>query len=349
MTELVHAPSDEMLRPPAPHIQSVATLDAYYRAANYLGAAQLYLRDNVLLELPLAREHIKPRILGHWGTQPGINLIYTHLNRLISDTGASVMLVVGPGHGAPAVLANLYLEDTLHAFEPSLTRDRAGIERFVRRFSWPYGAPSHVTAATPGAIHEGGELGYSLSHAFGAAFDQPDLIVACIVGDGEAETGPLAAAWQSNKFLNPATSGAVLPILHLNGVKLSAPTILGAMSVGELAAYFRGLGYDPYFVTVPGDDAPHAELISTFDRAYAAIRGIQLRARSNTTFAAPFWPVIVLRSPKGHDGAENARWRSYRGYRTCARHSDRRPREQPSSSRGPGGLVAQLSATGSFR
>ena len=230
-----------------PHPASPAGIDAYWRAANYLGAAQLYLRDNVLLEEPLSPAHIKPRILGHWGTQPGINLIYAHLNRLICDTGANIMLVVGPGHGAPAVLANLYLEGTLHAFEPALTEDRAGLTEFVRRFSWPGGAPSHITAGTPGAIHEGGELGYSLAHAFGAAFDQPDLIVACIVGDGEAETGPLAASWHSNKFLDPATSGAVLPILHLNGVKLSAPTIMGAMSESELDAVFSWPWVRPAF------------------------------------------------------------------------------------------------------
>lgn len=281
---------------------SATSLDAYWRAANYLGAAQLYLRDNVLLEEPLSPAHIKPRILGHWGTQPGINLIYAHLNRLISDTGAQAMLVVGPGHGAPAVLANLFLEGTLHRFEPNLTSDRAGLTAFVRRFSWPEGAPSHITAGTPGAIHEGGELGYSLSHAFGAAFDHPELIVACIVGDGEAETGPLSASWQSNKFLNPATSGAVLPILHLNGVKLSAPTIMGAMSNTELDQYFRGLGYEPYFVSVDDDVAPHAELITTFDRAYAAIRGIQLRARAASPATAPKWPIVILRSPKGMTG-----------------------------------------------
>src|ERR1700722_13240981 len=284
------------------HPASSSGLDAYWRAANYLGAAQLYLRDNVLLDEPLSPSHIKTSILGHWGTQPGINLIYAHLNRLICDTGAQIMLVVGPGHGAPALLANLYLEGTLHAFEPALTEDRAGLTEFVRRFSWPGGAPSHITAGTPGAIHEGGELGFSLSHAFGAAFDQPYLIVACIVGDGEAETGPLAASWQSNKFLDPATSGAVLPILHLNGVKLSAPTIMGAMSESELEAYFRGLGYDPQFVSVDGDFAPHADLITAFDRAYASIRGVQLRARAGTLVGPPRWPVIVLRTPKGMTG-----------------------------------------------
>ncbi len=281
---------------------STAALDAYWRAANYLGAGQLYLKDNVLLERPLEPADIKPRILGHWGTQPGINLIYAHLNRLIAERSASVLLIVGPGHGAPAVLANLYLEGTLHEFEPDLNRNRSGIAHLMRRFSWPGGAASHVTAATPGAIHEGGELGYSLSHAFGAAFDHPDLIVACIVGDGEAETGPLAAAWQSNKFLDPATSGAVLPILHLNGVKLSGPTILGRMNDDELSAYFIGLGYRPLLVATGDDGAPHAQLARAFDDAYESIRATQREARAGGTATRPKWPLVILRTPKGMTG-----------------------------------------------
>jgi xylulose-5-phosphate/fructose-6-phosphate phosphoketolase len=218
-------------------------LDAYWRAANFLGAGQLYLLDNPLLQRPLAPEQIKPRLLGHWGTQPGLNFVYAHLNRLIRETDAAVLLVVGPGHGAPAILANLYLEGTLAEYYPDLTHDIEGLTRLMQQFSWPYAMPSHLFPGTPGMIHEGGELGYSLSHAYGAALDNPDLVVACIVGDGEAESGPLAAAWHADKFLNPAESGAVLPILHLNGYKLSGPTLMGRMSDDELDSLFRGYGY----------------------------------------------------------------------------------------------------------
>jgi xylulose-5-phosphate/fructose-6-phosphate phosphoketolase len=270
-------------------------LDAYWRAANYLGAAQLYLRDNVLLRDPLEPDHVKPRPLGHWGTQPGLNLIYAHLNRLIADTNANVMLVVGPGHGAPAILANLYLEETLEF----------GAHEFIKRFSWPGGAPSHLTAETPGTIHEGGELGYALSHAFGAALDNPDLIVACVVGDGEAETGPLAASWRFNTFLNPQTSGAVLPILHLNGYKLSGPAIFGRMTNKELTAYFEGLGFAPIIVEAEDLGAMHANVWDAFDRAYASIRAIQDHFRfdfSSSSFDRFSWPVIVLRTEKGVGG-----------------------------------------------
>src|SRR3984957_10768824 len=284
------------------HPASSSGLDAYWRAANYLGAAQLYLRDNVLLDEPLSPSHIKTSILGHWGTQPGINLIYAHLNRLICDTGAQIMLVVGPGHGAPALLANLYLEGTLHAFEPNLTEDRAGLTKFVRRFSWPGGAPSHITAGTPGAIHEGGELGYSLAHAFGAAFDHPDLIVACIVGDGEAETGPLAASWQSTKFLNPITDGAVLPILHLNGFKISNPTILARIDHDELEHFFLGCGWTPHFVEGDKPEKMHELMATVLDKAIGDIRQIQKNARDKNDTTRPRWPMIVLKSPKGWTG-----------------------------------------------
>ena len=224
-------------------------VDRYWRAANYLGAIQLYLKDNVLLKQPLRSDHIKERLLGHWGTQPGLNIIYAHLNRLIQDTQVQSLLVVGPGHGAPAIYANLFLEGTLGRSYPQFSRNEDGIHRLAKAFSWPGGLPSHVSAMTPGALHEGGELGYSLAHAFGAAFDNPDLLVTCVVGDGEAETGALAAAWQSNKFLDPATSGAVLPILHLNGYKLSGPAIFARMSGLELQQYFVGCGYDARQVT----------------------------------------------------------------------------------------------------
>ncbi|HXP46264.1 MAG TPA: phosphoketolase family protein [Terriglobales bacterium] len=274
-------------------------LDSFFRAANYLGAVQLYLRDNALLREPLRPEHIKPRLLGHWGTQPGLNLIYAHLNRLIQDTGQSVLYVVGPGHGAPGVLACVYLEGTLSAYYPDFTQDYAGLSRFVRDFSWPGGMPSHLTALTPGAMHEGGELGYSLVHAFGAAFDNPDLFVACVVGDGEAETGPLAGSWQSNKFLNPAADGAVLPILHLNGYKLSGPTILARIGKDELRDYFKGLGYASR--EVAGDDPAivHNEMWGALDWAHRKIRRIQQSARSGRLQELPEWPVIILRTPKG--------------------------------------------------
>src|SRR5256714_5295614 len=224
-------------------------IDANFRSANYIGAAQLYLRANALLRQPLKPENIKARLLGHWGTQPGLNLIYAHLNRLIQDTAANILLVVGPGHGAPAILADLFLEGTLSEYYPRYSLDAAGLTNLVRDFSWPGGLPSHLTALTPGAIHEGGELGYSLMHAYGAAFDNPDLIVACIVGDGEAETGACATSWHSNKFLNPVKDGAVLPILHLNGYKIANPTLLARIDDDELLELFRGYGYRPILIT----------------------------------------------------------------------------------------------------
>src|SRR5918992_1297896 len=233
----------------------IRSLDMYWRAANYLGAAQIYLRDNCLIEEPLKPQHIKPRLLGHWGTVPGINFIYAHLNRLITRTRESILLVTGPGHGAPANLANLYLEGTLAEFYPELVDTKEGLTRFVTQFSVPGGFPSHLSPATPGCIHEGGELGYALATAFGAAFDNPDLIVACIVGDGEAETGATATAWHSTKFLNPARDGAVLPILHLNGYKISSATIFGAMNDEELRHLFEGYGYAVEIVEADGDSA----------------------------------------------------------------------------------------------
>ena len=279
-------------------------LEAYWRAVNYLGAAQIYLKDNCLLEEPLRPEHIKPRLLGHWGTVPGINFLYTHLNRLIRQHDAGMLLVTGPGHGAPANLANLYVEGTLQEFYPDLTRDRAGAHRFVHRFSWPGGFPSHLYPGTPGSIHEGGELGYALATAFGAVFDNPDLIAACIVGDGEAETGPTATAWHATKFLNPAQDGAVLPIVHVNGYKISATTIYGSMSDAELTELFRGYGYAVEIIRVGGEtdqeqEAAHRIMANTMLRAYAAIRRIQEAARRGRPEERPQWPVILLRSPKG--------------------------------------------------
>jgi xylulose-5-phosphate/fructose-6-phosphate phosphoketolase len=281
-----------------------AELDAiarYRRVTNYLAAAQIYLKSNVLLAEPLKPEHIKDRLLGHWGTSPGINLVYAHLNHLIMRYDLDMFLVTGPGHGAPANLANLYLENTLHDYYPELTLDRAGVEKFVRRFSWPGGFPSHLYPGVPGTIHEGGELGYALATAFGAAMDNPDLIVACIVGDGEAETGPTATAWHSYKFLDPAESGAVLPVLHLNGYKIANPTIYGTMSDEELLALFTGYGYQVIFVE--GDDLD-ASLYGAMDWAYHEIRRIQQAARSGQPIEKPRWPVILMRSLKGMSGVK---------------------------------------------
>jgi xylulose-5-phosphate/fructose-6-phosphate phosphoketolase len=282
--------------------ERLGLMDAYWRAANYLAVGQIYLQEDPLLRRPLKPEDIKPRLLGHWGTSPGLNLIYVHLNRLIRDTGAEVILITGPGHGAPAILANVYLEGTYTEIYPEITQDEAGIRRLFRQFSTPGGVPSHVSPQTPGSINEGGELGYSLAHAFGAAFDNPDLIVACVVGDGEAETGPLAASWKSVDFLNPVRDGAVLPILHLNGYKISGPTVMGRTDDGGLTDLFRGHGYDVLWVE--GDDpmAVHRQLAETLDHAYAEIRAIQTTSRQKGFVERPTWPMIILRTPKGWTG-----------------------------------------------
>ncbi len=275
------------------------SIERYRRIVNYLAAAQLYLKENVLLEEPLKPEHIKDRLLGHWGTCPGINLIYAHLNHLIIRYDLNMFLVTGPGHGAPANLANLYLEGSLQEFYPNMTLDKAGVSEFVKSFSWPGGFPSHLSPGIPGTIHEGGELGYALATAFGAVMDNQDLIVACIVGDGEAETGPTATAWHCYKFIDPAESGAVLPILHVNGYKISNPTIAGTMSNKELLHLFTGYGYHVLFVE--GDDLD-AQLYGAMDQAYHEIRHIQLEAHSGQPIVRPQWPMIILRSPKGWTG-----------------------------------------------
>jgi xylulose-5-phosphate/fructose-6-phosphate phosphoketolase len=269
----------------------------YRRAVDYLAAAQIYLRANPLLEEPLRAEHIKDRLLGHWGTAPGINLVYAHLNRLIRKTDASVLLITGPGHGAAANMANMYIEGTITEFYPEITQDRAGLERFVTRFSWPYGFPSHLSPALPGVIHEGGELGYALATAFGAALDNPDLVVACIVGDGEAETAPTAGAWNGNKFANPATDGAVLPILHLNGFKIANPTISATMSRDEIDSLYSGHGYAVRWVSKL--DRLDEETEEALDWGYREIRAIQGRAREGSPDERPRWPMIVLETPKG--------------------------------------------------
>ncbi len=277
-------------------------MDAYWRAANYLSVGQIYLQDNPLLEVPLERRHIKPRLLGHWGTTPGLNFLYVHLNRLIKQNDLNMIYIIGPGHGGPGLVANTYLEGTYTEIYPNIERSRYGLQRLFRQFSWPYGIPSHVAPETPGSIHEGGELGYSLAHAYGAAFDNPDLIVACIVGDGEAETGPLAASWHSNKFLNPARDGAVLPILHLNGFKIANPTVLARISREELTDLLRGYGYDPLFVEGDEPAAVHQALAGTLDRVLASIRGIQAEARGARHPNRPRWPMVVFRTPKGWTG-----------------------------------------------
>ena len=284
---------------PAVDERRLALLDAYWRAANYLTVGQIYLRANPLLTETLKPEHIKPRLLGHWGTSPGLNLLYVHLNRLIQDTNADLIFLAGPGHGGPAVIANVYLEGTYSEIYPAIGQNEAGMLRLFRQFSAPGGVPSHVSVPTPGSIHEGGELGYVLTHAFGAAFDNPNLIVAAVVGDGEAETGPLATSWHSNKFLNPARDGAVLPILHLNGYKIANPTLLARITAEELESLFVGYGYAPQ--VVEGDDPRlmHQRMAATLEHCVTQIRRIQDEARRNGVGRRPRWPMIILRTPKG--------------------------------------------------
>jgi xylulose-5-phosphate/fructose-6-phosphate phosphoketolase len=298
--------------------EELRRMHAYWRAANYLSVGQIYLRDNPLLKESLRIEHVKPRLLGHWGTTPGLNFIYLHLNRLIKKLDLDVIYVTGPGHGGPGLVANTYLEGTYSELYPEVGRDTAGLKRLFTQFSFPGGIPSHVAPEVPGSINEGGELGYSLMHAFGAAFDNPELIVACVVGDGEAETGPLATSWHSNKFLNPARDGAVLPILHLNGYKIANPTVLARISHDELEQLFRGYGYAPHFVEGSEPEEMHQKMAATLDRVAADIKDIQADARSNGFSRRPAWPMIVLRSPKGWTGPKQVdgkptegSWRSH--------------------------------------
>jgi len=288
-----HTEGEEDLSP-----ELLARMDAWWRAANYLSVGQIYLFDNPLLRRPLTRDHIKPRLLGHWGTTPGLNFIYVHLNRVIRAHDLDMIFVCGPGHGGPGMVANTYLEGTYSEVYPHVSQDEAGLKRLFTQFSFPGGIPSHAAPETPGSIHEGGELGYSLSHAYGAAFDDPDLIVACVVGDGEAETGPLATGWHSNKFLNPATDGAVLPILHLNGYKIANPTVLARIGRDELDQLLRGYGYTPHYVEGEEPAAMHARMARTLDTVIGEIRAHQAAARAGRG-GRPRWPMIVLRSPKG--------------------------------------------------
>ncbi|MBX3327068.1 MAG: phosphoketolase family protein [Nitrospira sp.] len=274
-------------------------MDAYWRAANYLSVGQIYLYDNPLLRKPLTRAHIKPRLLGHWGTTPGLNFIYVHLNRIIKEHDFNMLYIAGPGHGGPGLVANTYLEGTYSDVYPEISQDEPGLKRLFKQFSFPGGIPSHVAPETPGSIHEGGELGYSLSHAYGAVFDNPDLIAACVIGDGEAETGPLATSWHSNKFLNPITDGVVLPILHLNGYKIANPTVLARISDSELEQLFRGYGYRPYVVEGRDPVAMHRLMATTLDAIVQDLKHIKAAAHRTGTNRRPIWPMIVLRTPKG--------------------------------------------------
>jgi xylulose-5-phosphate/fructose-6-phosphate phosphoketolase len=296
-------------------------INAYWRAANYLSVGQIYLLDNPLLREPLAPEHIKPRLLGHWGTTPGLNLVYAHLNRVIRHRDVNVIYITGPGHGGPGLVANAYLEGTYSEIYTGIAQDADGMRKLFRQFSFPGGVPSHVASETPGSIHEGGELGYALVHAYGAAFDNPDLVVACVVGDGEAETGPLAASWNSNKFLNPVTDGAVLPILHLNGYKIANPTVLARIPQQELESLLYGYGYRPITVSAsdPADPANvHQQLATAMDEAFDQIGAIQQAARLDGEKGRPLWPMIIMRTPKGWTGPKEVdgkkvedTWRSH--------------------------------------
>ena len=298
--------------------EEVRLLNAYWRAANYLSVGQIYLLNNPLLREPLTLADIKPRLLGHWGTTPGLNFIYVHLNRVIKLRDLSVIYVCGPGHGGPGLVANTYLEGTYTEFYPNITEDEAGMRKLFKQFSFPGGIPSHVAPETPGSINEGGELGYSLAHAYGAVFDNPDLLAACVIGDGEAETGPLATSWHSNKFLNPARDGAVLPILHLNGYKIANPTVLARISKEELTTLLVGYGHKPYFVEGDEPEAMHQLMAATLDSVLDDIEMIQTNARQNGVTERPQWPVIVLRTPKGWTGPKivdgkpvEGTWRSH--------------------------------------
>ena len=289
-------------------------IDAWWRAANYLSVGQIYLLDNALLREPLEPRHVKPRLLGHWGTTPGLNFIYAHLNRVINRHDLDMIYIAGPGHGGPALVANTWLEGSYSELYPNLTRDAEGMQQLFRQFSFPGGVGSHATPETPGSIHEGGELGYSLSHAYGAAFDNPDLIVCCIVGDGEAETGPLAAAWHSNKFLNPVTDGAVLPILHLNGYKIANPALLARIPREELESLFTGYGYRPHIVEGEEPEVVHRQMAATLDAVIAEIRTIQRQARTQGCTTRARWPMIILRTPKGWTGPKEVDGRKTEGF-----------------------------------
>ncbi|HXG10459.1 MAG TPA: phosphoketolase family protein [Gemmataceae bacterium] len=310
------APAKAVSGPLSPEL--LRKMDAYWRAANYLSVGQIYLLDNPLLKEPLQLKHVKPRLLGHWGTTPGLNFIYVHLNRLIKEHDLNMVFICGPGHGGPAVVAQTYLEGTYSELYPNVSPDEEGMRRLFKQFSFPGGIPSHAAPETPGSIHEGGELGYALAHAYGAAFDNPDLIVACVIGDGEAETGPLAASWHSNKFLNPVHDGAVLPILHLNGYKIANPTVLDRIPREELDQFLRGCGHVPYYVEGHEPEQVHQQMAAALDQVIAEIKRIQTDARQNGFTKRPRWPMIVLATPKGWTGPKEVdgkpvegSWRSH--------------------------------------
>jgi xylulose-5-phosphate/fructose-6-phosphate phosphoketolase len=305
-----------MTNPLSPEL--LKKMDAYWRAANYLSVGQIYLLSNPLLKEPIKLEHIKPRLLGHWGTTPGLNFMYVHLNRIINKYDLNMMYIIGPGHGGPGLVANTYLEGTYTETYPNITQDEEGIRRLFKQFSFPGGIPSHVAPETPGSIHEGGELGYAILHAYGAAYDNPDLVVACVVGDGEAETGPLATSWHSNKFLDPVSDGCVLPILHLNGYKIANPTVLSRISHEEIDQLFRGYGYNPYFVEGDEPEKMHQLMAKTLDRIVEEIKEIQNTARTKGLSKRPLWPMIIFRTPKGWTGPKEVdgkptegSWRSH--------------------------------------
>jgi xylulose-5-phosphate/fructose-6-phosphate phosphoketolase len=313
---MAHTPvmSKECTMPEVLSKSELEAMHAYWRAANYLSVGQIYLLDNPLLRQPLTLEHIKPRLLGHWGTTPGLNFIYVHLNRVIKRYDLNMIYIAGPGHGGPGLVANTYLEGTYSEMYPDISQDAEGVQKLFKQFSFPGGIPSHVAPETPGSIHEGGELGYAVSHAYGAAFDNPDLIVACVVGDGEAETGPLATAWHSNKFLNPIADGAVLPILHLNGYKIANPTVLARISPEELESLFIGYGYKPYIVEGSDPEKMHQLMAATLDTVIEDIRAIQQQVRTNGQAKRPRWPMIVLRTPKGWTGPKEVDGQKTEGF-----------------------------------
>ena len=324
-------------------------MDAYWRAANYLSVGQIYLYDNPLLKRPLALADVKHMLLGHWGTTPGQNFIYVHLNRVIKKYDLDMIYVSGPGHGGPAVVGNTYLEGTYSEIYPDISQDEAGLRKLFLQFSFPGGIPSHASPECPGSIHEGGELGYSLSHAFGAVFDNPDLLVACVVGDGEAETGPLATAWHSNKFLNPATDGAVLPILHLNGYKISNPTILARIEPEELEQLLRGYGWTPLFVEGHEPALMHEAMATALDAAVEQIRSIQQNARGRGDLTRPRWPMIVLKSPKGWTGPKVVDGRQIEGTFRAHQVPLSDPATHPEHLSVVGRLAAELSPGGTLR
>ncbi len=334
--------------------QELHLTDAYWRACNYLCAGMIYLYDNPLLREPLKPEHIKKRLLGHWGSDPGQTFLWVHLNRLIRKYDLNMMYVCGPGHGAPSMLSNGWMEGTYSEIYPDKSQDYEGLRKFFREFSFPGGIGSHCTPETPGSIHEGGELGYSLSHAFGAAFDNPDLIVNCVVGDGEAETGPLATSWHSTKFLNPIRDGAVLPVLHLNGYKIANPTLLARIPHEELEWLFRGYGWDPHFVEGDDPHVMHQLMAATLEHCVDHIRSIQRNARENGERTGggagwPRWPMIVLRTPKGMDLSERSRRPQARRFLARASGSNSGSCGKSRTSAVTGDLAAQLSTRGTLR